>query len=87
MGISGSVTIGKHVVLAGQAGISGHITIGDNAVIGPRAGLVKSVPEGDVQSGTPAMPHKQWLRVHRVLPMLPELKKKIERLEKKNQRY
>ena len=83
VGISGSVTIGRHVILAGQAGVAGHLTIGDNAVVGPRAGIVKSVSEGDVLSGTPAMPHKQWLRSHRVLPMLPELKKKIDRLEKR----
>ncbi len=83
VGISGSVTIGKHVVMAGQAGIAGHIIIGDDAVIGPQAGIVKSVENGDVLSGTPAMPHKQWLRAHRVLPMLPDLKKRISRIEKK----
>ena len=43
----------------------------------------KSVPDGEIQSGTPSIPHKQWLRVHRVLPMLPDLKKKIDRLEKR----
>jgi UDP-3-O-[3-hydroxymyristoyl] glucosamine N-acyltransferase len=83
VGISGSVTIGRHVILAGQAGISGHIEIGDNAVVGPQAGIVKSITPGEVLSGTPAMPHKQWLRTHRVLPMLPDLKKRIEKLEKK----
>ena len=83
VGISGSVTIGKHAILAGQAGIAGHITIGDNAVIGPRAGIVKSVPDGETLSGTPAMPHKRWLRAHRVLPTLPDLKKKIDKIEKK----
>lgn len=83
VGISGSVVIGKHVVLAGQAGVAGHLVIEDNAIVGPRAGIVKSVAPGDVLSGTPAMPHKLWLRVHRVLPMLPDLKKRIEKLEKK----
>ncbi|MCP4112899.1 MAG: hypothetical protein GY749_46470, partial [Desulfobacteraceae bacterium] len=29
------------------------------------------------------MPHKLWLRVHRVLPTLPEIKKKLAELEKK----
>lgn len=82
VGISGSVTIGRHVVMAGQAGIAGHITIADHAVIGPQAGIVKSVADGEVLSGTPAMPHQQWLRAHRVLPMLPDLKKRITRLEK-----
>ncbi len=83
VGISGSVTIGKHVVLAGQAGVAGHLTIEDNATVGPKSGIVKSVPKGHILSGIPAMPHKLWLRVHRVLPMLPDLKKKIFQIEKK----
>lgn len=82
VGISGSVTVGKHVVMAGQVGIAGHLTIGDNAVLGPRAGIVKSVSDGNVMSGMPAIPHKQWLRAHRVFAVLPELKKKISQMEK-----
>lgn len=85
VGISGSVHIGKKVVLAGGAGISGHVEIGDGAIVGPRAGIAKSVPAGDIVSGAPAMPHRQWLRVHRVFPELPELKKQIRQLEKRLQ--
>ncbi|MFC1798930.1 UDP-3-O-(3-hydroxymyristoyl)glucosamine N-acyltransferase [Thermodesulfobacteriota bacterium] len=83
VGISGSVTIGKHVVLAGQAAVSGHLEIGDNVIVGPRGGISKSIPAGQVVSGGPEMPHKQWLRVQRVIPRLPELKKKIADLEKR----
>jgi len=83
VGISGSVTIGKHAVLAGQAGIAGHLNIGDNAIIGPRAGIAKSVPSGEVLSGAPAMPHRLWLKVHRILPTLPELKKRLSAVEKR----
>ena len=83
VGISGSVTIGKNAILAGQAGISGHLTIGDRAVIGPQAGLAKSVPDGETVSGSPAIPHRQWLRVHRLFPKLPEFAKKLSELELK----
>ena len=83
VGISGSVTIGKHAILAGQAGISGHLSIGDGATVGPRAGISKSVPDGEVVSGTPEMPHKLWLKVQRVIPRLPELKKKLSEIEKR----
>ncbi|MFH2218799.1 MAG: UDP-3-O-(3-hydroxymyristoyl)glucosamine N-acyltransferase [Pseudomonadota bacterium] len=83
VGISGSCTIGKHAVLAGQAGLSGHLTIGDNAVVGPQAGIAKSVPAGEVVSGSPEMPHRLWLRVQRIIPKLPELKKKIIEMEKR----
>lgn len=83
VGIAGSTTIGKHVVVAGQVAISGHITVGDNVTIGGKAGVAKSVPSGEVVSGMPEMPHKLWLRVQRVIPRLPELKKKLLDIEKR----
>ena len=83
VGISGSCTIGKHAVLAGQAGISGHLTIGDDAIVGPQAGIGKSVPAGEVVSGSPGIPHRRWLRVQNVVPKLPEMKKRISEIEKR----
>ncbi|MDM8514736.1 UDP-3-O-(3-hydroxymyristoyl)glucosamine N-acyltransferase [Desulfobacterales bacterium HSG16] len=83
VGIAGSVTIGKHAILAGQAGITGHIEIGDNVTVGPQAGVSKSITANQVVSGSPDMPHRLWLRVQRILPRLPELKKKLAALEKR----
>jgi UDP-3-O-[3-hydroxymyristoyl] glucosamine N-acyltransferase len=81
VGISGSVTIGKHAILAGQAGVSEHLTIGDGAIIGPASGVAKDVPDKAVYSGAPAQPHRHWLRVQNVVSSLPELKKRILKLE------
>jgi UDP-3-O-[3-hydroxymyristoyl] glucosamine N-acyltransferase len=81
VGIAGSVSIGKHVILAGQAGVGQHVQIGDNAVVGPQAGLSKSIGEGAVFSGTLAMPHTLWMRVQRMLPLLPTLKKTLQKIE------
>ena len=84
VGISGSVTIGKHAILAGQAGVAGHLDIGDNVTVGPQAGVAKSVSNGEVlSSGLPAMPHRLWLKVQRIIPMLPELQKRLLEVEKK----
>ncbi len=83
VGISGSTSIGKHVILAGQAGIAGHIVIGDNAVVGPQAGIARSIAPGNVVSGSPEMPHPQWLRVQRTIPKLPELIKIVAKMEKR----
>ncbi|MDF1591708.1 MAG: UDP-3-O-(3-hydroxymyristoyl)glucosamine N-acyltransferase [Desulfobacterales bacterium] len=83
VGIAGSATIGKHVIVAGQAAISGHLEIGDDVIIGPRGGVSKSLPNGAVVSGGPEMPHRTWLKVQRIMPRLPELKKKIDELEKR----
>ena len=81
VGIAGSTSVGKNVTLAGQAGVGGHIAIGDFATIGPQAGVTRSVEAGQVVSGTPEMPHRQWLKVQRIIPRLPDLKKRIEKLE------
>ncbi len=83
VGIAGSTTIGKNVVVAGQAGIGGHLTIGDNAVIGPQAGVVRNVATGQTVSGTPEMPHGQWLRVQRIVSRLPEIKKQVADLQRR----
>lgn len=83
VGISGSTTIGKHAVLAGQAGVSQHLTIGDGVVVGPQSGIGKSIADGEVVSGSPEMPHRLWLKVQRLIPRLPELRKKIMDLEKR----
>ncbi len=86
VGVSGSVTIGSNAVIAGQAGIAGHLSIGDRAVIGPQSGIAKDVPEGQSVIGAPGMPPKRYYRVLRILHNLPELKKRIEALEKKQQK-
>ena len=81
VGISGSVTIGRQVILAGQAGIAGHLSIGDRATVGPQAGVARSVTAGAVVSGSPEMPHRQWLRVQRITGQLPDLARRIRELE------
>ena len=82
-GIAGSTKIGKNVILAGRAGVSGHLTVGDNAIIGPCAGVLNDVPSNKIVSGMPEMPHKLWLKISRILPRLPELRKKLFSLEKR----
>ena len=83
VGISGSVTIGRQAILAGQAGVAGHLTIGDGATVGPQAGVARSVPPGAVVSGSPEMPHRQWLRTQRITAQLPDLAQRLRELEKR----
>ena len=83
VGIAGSAKIGKNVIFAGKSGISGHITIGDNSIVGPCAGVLTDVPSNEIVSGMPHMPHKLWLKISRILPRLPELRKKLFSLEKR----
>ena len=84
VGIAGSTTIGHHAIIAGQAGVSGHLNIGNHVIIGPQTGVGKSISDGNVvSSGSPAMPHRTWLRVQRVVPDLPDMRRKITELEQR----
>ncbi len=83
VGIAGSSKIGNHVTLAGQVGVVGHVSIGDNVIVGAQAGVPGSLAANAYYSGSPAMPHKEWLKTMGTLPKLPEMRKKLSELEKK----
>lgn len=83
-GISGSTKFGKNCVVAGQVGVVGHIEIGDKVTLAAKTGLAKSVKkEGSVVFGYPAMDHKAYLKSHAVFRNLPELRERVNDLEKK----
>ena len=82
-GISGSTKLGKSVILGGQAGLVGHITIGDNVMVAAKSGVHKDVPPNQIISGSPNMPHSEWLRVQASIPKLPEMRKTMSSLLKK----
>lgn len=82
VGIAGSTTLGDGVILAGQVGVAGHITIGDKCRIGAKSGVGQDVPPGQDLSGIPVMPHGTFLRAAAVTPKLPEMKRRLARLEK-----
>ena len=63
VGIAGSTKIGKRVMIGGKAGIIGHLTIGDDVVISAMTLVTKSILKaGTYTSGTPLMPHREWLK-------------------------
>lgn len=83
VGVSGSTKIGNHATLAGQVGVVGHIEIGDNTIVGSKTGVSGSIPANTIVSGYPHMPHKQWLKSSRCYPLLPQMRKVLNKLEKK----
>ena len=83
VGISGSTKLGKHVTLAGQVGVAGHLTIGDNVMVGAQSGIPGSLAANAGYSGTPVMPHKNWLRAMAIVPRLPEMRKTVIDLGKR----
>ncbi|WP_462324850.1 UDP-3-O-(3-hydroxymyristoyl)glucosamine N-acyltransferase [Desulfoplanes sp.] len=83
VGIAGSTTLGKGVVLAGQVGVAGHLTIGDGARVAAKGGIHTSVPpKTDLGGGLPSMEYKKYLKTAVSIPKLPELSKRLRRMEK-----
>ncbi len=82
VGISGSTTIGERTVLAGQTGVAGHLTIGSDVKAAAKTGIISSVKDGSIISGAPSIDHRRHLRIHATYRQLPELRKKIRKLEK-----
>ncbi len=83
VGLSGSVSVGKHVTMAGQVGTVGHIRIGDNATIGAKAGVTNDVPAGETYLGAPAIPITEAKRQFVHIQRLPELKQQVKKLQKR----
>jgi UDP-3-O-[3-hydroxymyristoyl] glucosamine N-acyltransferase len=80
VGLAGSTRIGKRCILAGQVGSAGHLEIGDGATITSQSGINSDVPAGTVQSGTPVMENRLWLKVAAAIKRLPEMQKTVREL-------
>ena len=82
VGVGGSTSIGRNVVIAGQVGIVGHVEIGDGVQIGAKAGVIHSVPSGSRIWGIPSLPIGQTKRVYAATRNLPELIKEVALLKR-----
>jgi UDP-3-O-[3-hydroxymyristoyl] glucosamine N-acyltransferase len=81
-GLAGGTTLGQRVMLGGQAGSAGHLTVGDGAQVGAQAGMHRDIPAGSVVSGSPAMEARRWRRVTMSVPRLPEVFRRLRRVER-----
>ena len=81
-GIAGTSKVGSNCFLAGQVGIADHVTIGNRVQVGSKSGIDKSVPDGEIRFGYPALPGMQYHRSAAVFKRLPELDKRLRDLEK-----
>jgi UDP-3-O-[3-hydroxymyristoyl] glucosamine N-acyltransferase len=82
IGIGGSSRIEDGVILGGQVGVADHTHVEAGTMVAAKSGILGEVKRG-IYSGVPMMPHRDWLKASAVFARLPELKKKIEELEKK----
>ena len=83
VGIAGSSKIGKNVILAGQVGVVDHIEIGDNVKVGAQSGVPYNLAPNRGYTGSPVLPHQEFLRAVSIFPKLPEMRKTLLGIEKR----
>lgn len=91
VGMAGSSSLGKRVMVGGQAGINGHIHIGDDVVVSGATSMTKDTDRPGLYTSTwAATPHKEWLRdvarfhqLDTLAQRLREMEKKLQELESK----
>ena len=83
VGIAGSTKIGRGVQMGGQVGVAGHLVLGDGVQVVAQSGVPNSVPAGRVIGGYPAVDVSVWRRTSAALLRLPELLRRVRRLERR----
>ena len=83
VGIAGSARIEDRATLAGQVGVNDHVTVGRGAIATGQAGVTGSIAAGEVVSGMPAAPHREFLRRAALIARLSEMARRIKALERR----
>lgn len=82
VGLAGSTRVGRFVRMGGQAGAAGHLSIGDGAQVGAQCGVISAVAPHVTVNGTPAIEITVYRRIAAAWKHLPELVRRVRRLEK-----
>lgn len=83
VGIAGSTNIGKNVILAGQVGVSDHVEIGDNVKVGAKSGIPHDLAPNQEYSGSPAIPHREFIKASLIFTKLPEMRRTLMEIERR----
>ena len=81
-GVAGSAKVGENCMVGGQVGIAGHIAVGNNVQIGAQSGIPRSVPDGQMLMGYPAVDARQFARQAVNVKNLDALYRRVAQLEK-----
>ena len=84
VGIAGSTKLGDGVTLGGQVGVGGHLKIGNHVSVVAQSGVMHNIPDGERWMGAPAQPDRRTKRQMLALQQLPELIRRVNKLEKKS---
>lgn len=78
-GIAGSTRLGDGCMIGGQVGVTGHLELGKNVKLGAGSGVMDDIPDGEMWSGAPARPHRDWLKATSAFYKLADRMREIER--------
>lgn len=81
VGLAGSTKLEAGVRMGGQVGAAGHLTVGKNTMVAAQSGIPHDVPANSTIGGYPAVDILSWRRYSAALPKLPELLRRVRRLE------
>ncbi|HRI02012.1 MAG TPA: UDP-3-O-(3-hydroxymyristoyl)glucosamine N-acyltransferase [Saprospiraceae bacterium] len=83
-GIAGSSKIGSNSIIGGQVGIAGHLNVAKGTMIQAQSGIASNLLiENGKWYGSPAIDYFSYLRAYSEFTKLPNLRKRLEDLEKK----
>ncbi|MDV6167260.1 UDP-3-O-(3-hydroxymyristoyl)glucosamine N-acyltransferase [Flavobacterium sp. DG1-102-2] len=80
-GVAGSTKIGSNCVIGGQVGIVGHITIGNGVRIQAQSGVGKSISDGDIIQGSPALAYNDFNKSYVHFRNFPKIVSDIDELK------
>ena len=80
VGIAGGAQLGNGVILAGQVGVGNRVKVGDKVIASSKCGIHADIEPGQVVSGFPAIPNRQWLRCAANFKKLPDIAKAVKEI-------
>jgi UDP-3-O-[3-hydroxymyristoyl] glucosamine N-acyltransferase len=83
VGLAGSARLGRGAVLAGQVGIADHVRIADGVSVAAQSGIGSDITEPGIYLGCPARPAFESKRIMIAESQLPELIRRVRRLERR----
>jgi UDP-3-O-[3-hydroxymyristoyl] glucosamine N-acyltransferase len=81
--LGGSTELGRLVTMAGAAKSAGHLRMGDGSVVAGMSGVSSDLEDGSRVAGVPHVELSVWLRMAKALPRVPELLRRVRRLEQR----
>ncbi|ALM47611.1 UDP-3-O-(3-hydroxymyristoyl) glucosamine N-acyltransferase [Flavobacterium psychrophilum] len=86
-GVAGSTKIGNNCIIGGQVGIVGHITIGNGVRIQAQSGVGKSIPDGEIIQGSPALGYSDFNKSYVHFRNFPKIVADIDELKQQIKQY